>query len=41
MNPPPFAGASFAVKYSTCTCSGGRAAVAASNAASIGSGPQQ
>ena len=41
VKPPPRAGASFAAKYSTCTRAGGSAAVAASKAASMGSGPQQ
>ncbi len=39
--PPSTAGFSLALKYSTCTWSGGRSAAAASNASSIGTGPQQ
>src|SRR5262249_17840955 len=35
MNPPALAASNFGVKYSTCTCSGGQPAVAASNEASI------
>src|SRR5262245_2384353 len=40
-NPPASGGASLGVKYSTCFCSPGQFAVACSNAASIGAGPQQ
>lgn len=39
---PPLASIDdFAAKYSTCTCSDGKCAVAFSNAANIGNGPQQ